>query len=384
VYIIKFVKKVLKDTFLLAYFQYTFYIFTDMHNDSISVIGLMSGTSLDGLDVVYAKFDKKNFKSYKIVACNTYSYTDEIVQKLKNGIYAQKEELLKLDKDFGGFIGNRVNEFREDYGISEVDFIASHGHTIFHEPAKGITLQIGSGQKIANLTKVQVVCDFRTQDVRLGGEGAPLVPIGDKLLFSDYDACLNLGGFANVSFDQREERIAFDICPVNIVLNHYARKLDLAYDKSGEIASNGHVQEELLKALNDIDFYRAAPPKSLGYEWVLKYIFPLIDSCKMSNQDILSTYVEHVAIQLSTVLRSKPSTLVTGGGVFNTFLMERVIHYSGNQFKIPSKEMINYKEALVFAFLGLLRTEGKVNCLKSVTGAKKNHSSGVIFNPNNT
>lgn len=354
-----------------------------MQNNSISVIGLMSGTSLDGLDVICVKFDKKNRKSYKIVACHTYAYTDEMVYNLKNGIYSKKEELLKLDMDFGEFIGNRVNQFRKDYHISEIDFIASHGHTIFHEPAKGVTLQIGNGQKIADLTNKQVVCDFRTQDVQFGGQGAPLVPIGDKLLFSDYDACLNLGGFANISFDRNKERIAFDICPVNIVLNHYARKLGLIYDKSGDIASKGYVQQELLKALNGVDFYKVSPPKSLGYEWVLEYVFPIIDSYEISNHDVLRTYVEHIAVQLSAVLSSKSSTLVTGGGAFNTFLMERIIHYSGNQFKTPSKEIIDYKEALIFAFLGLLRIEGKVNCLMSVTGAKKNHSSGVIFNPNN-
>lgn len=354
-----------------------------MHNNSISVIGLMSGTSLDGLDVVCVKFDKKDHSNYRIVACHTYSYADEMMCSLKNGVHSKKEELLKLDMEFCKFVGNRVNQFRKEYCIPEVDFIASHGHTIFHEPAKGITLQIGNGQEIANLTNKQVVCDFRTQDVQLGGQGAPLVPIGDKLLFSDYEACLNLGGFANVSFDRNKERIAFDICPVNIVLNHYARKLNLAYDTSGEIASKGHVQQELLKALNDLDFYKIHPPKSLGYEWVLEFVFPLIDSHEISNHDVLSTYVEHIAIQLSIVLSSKSSTLVTGGGAFNTFLMERIMHYSGNQFKTPSKEIIDYKEALIFAFLGLLRREGKVNCLKSVTGAKKNHSSGVIFNPNN-
>ena len=355
-----------------------------MHDDSTSVIGLMSGTSLDGLDVVYVKFNKKDPKRYRIIACCTIEYTDQIREKLKNGIHETKEDLKNLDLDFGQYIGNTVNQFRRDHEISDVDFIASHGHTIFHEPAKGITLQIGNGQEIANVTKTKVVCDFRIQDVLLGGQGAPLVPIGDKLLFSDYEACLNLGGFANVSFDQNEERIAFDICPVNIVLNHYTRKLGLAYDESGRIASKGRVHKELLQTLNNLTFYKKHSPKSLGYEWVLEYIFPLIDSYEMSIQDILSTYVEHVAIQLSIVLKSKSSLLTTGGGVFNTFLMERVTHYSGRQYEMPLIEMINYKEALVFAFLGLLKIEDKVNCLKSVTGAKKNHSSGVIFNPNNT
>ncbi|MDT7833468.1 anhydro-N-acetylmuramic acid kinase [Flavobacteriaceae bacterium S356] len=355
-----------------------------MHDDSTSIIGLMSGTSLDGLDAVYVKFNKRDSKDYKIIACHTFEYTDQIYQKLKNGIHKTKEDLKNLDRDFAQYIGNTVNEFIKSYEISDVDFIASHGHTIFHEPAKGLTLQIGSGQEISNVTNTRVVCDFRTQDVLLGGQGAPLVPIGDKFLFSNYGACLNLGGFANVSFDQNKERIAFDICPVNIVLNHYSKKIGLAYDESGRVASSGQVYNELLQVLNDLNFYKLEPPRSLGYEWVLENIFPLIDSYKISVQDILSTYVEHIAIQLSVVLKSKSSILVTGGGAFNTFLMKRVTHYTGQQFEKPLAEIINYKEALIFAFLGLLRMEGKVNCLKSVTGAKKNHSSGVIFNPNNT
>lgn len=355
-----------------------------MHKNNLYVIGLMSGTSLDGLDLVYVKFDAGNYANYEVICSKTSAYTHEWFGKLKKGVHRDTSELATLDRDFGVLIGEIVNEFIEQNSISEVDFIASHGHTIFHEPEKGITLQIGHGQEIANKTQLKVVCDFRTQDVKLGGQGAPLVPIGDKFLFSDYEACLNLGGFANVSFDKNNERIAFDICPVNIVLNHYAEKLGLEYDVSGEIASSGQVHEKLLNALNSLDFYRAEPPKSLGLEWVLEHIFPLIDSYQLSVANVLRTYVEHIAVQLSSVLKLKSSILVTGGGTFNTFLMERMKHYTGNCFSIPSNEIIEYKEALIFAFLGLLRIRGEVNCLQSVTGAEKNHSSGIIFNPNNT
>ncbi len=355
-----------------------------MHKNNRYVIGLMSGTSLDGLDLIYMRFTTEDYSNYEIIHYDTYAYSNEWIQKLKKGVYADKDELCLLDIDFGVLVGKSVNRFIEKFKISNIDFIASHGHTIFHQPEKGITLQVGNGQEIANATGLKVVCDFRTQDVKLGGQGAPLVPIGDKLLFSNYEACLNLGGFANVSYDSKGERIAYDVCPVNIVLNHYAEKLGLAYDESGNMASMGIVRDTLLKELNALTFYQIAPPKSLGYEWVLTYILPLIDGYDLSVRDILRTYVEHIAMQLSSVLKSKSSILVTGGGAFNSFLMERILYHSGNQFETPSKEMIEYKEALIFAFLGLLRIEGKVNCLKSVTGAKRNHSSGVIFNPNNT
>jgi anhydro-N-acetylmuramic acid kinase len=382
--IIKFVKKVLKDTFLIAYFQYAFYIFTDMHDNFIYSIGLMSGTSLDGLDLVYVQFDKNAYKNFKIIAAKTYSYSKEWVERLKNGMYLSEDELKKLHVDFGMLLGDLVNKFSVEEKISHVDFIASHGHTIFHEPAKGITLQVGDGQCIANKTRYKVICDFRSQDVQLGGQGAPLVPIGDDQLFSQYEACLNLGGFANISFTQKKSRIAFDVCPVNIVLNHYAKKLGYLYDAEGAIASSGTIQADLLDELNSLSFYQQAPPKSLGFEWVLTSIFPIIGKYDIATKDILRTFVEHVAIQMERILKNRSTILITGGGAFNLFLIERMQYYVDSKLIIPSGEIVNYKEALIFSFLGLLKIEDKINCLSSVTGAKKNHSSGVIFHPNNS
>jgi anhydro-N-acetylmuramic acid kinase len=252
---------------------------------------------------------------------------------------------------------------------------------VLHQPQKGITLQIGSGEEIAKITKQKVVCDFRTQDVELGGQGAPLVPIGDALLFPEYDFCLNLGGFSNVSFRQEEKSVAFDICPVNIVLNFYANKIGLEYDTSGKIASEGKINEQLLEKLNALDFYKIAPPKSLGLEWVQKEILPLIEAHKISISSILSTFVEHIAIQITSIIGDSSSVLITGGGVYNSFLMQRIEKRSNVKIKQTSHALINYKEALIFAFLGLLKLDNQINCLKSVTGASKNHSSGVIFLP---
>ena len=362
-------------------FSITFVNFTDMKNNEVFTIGLMSGTSLDGVDLVYVKFLKNEYQDFEIIYAETIAYSIEWKQMLQNAIHFSTEELLALDITYGKYLGGLINNFINNYKIAIVDFVASHGHTILHEPEKGITLQIGSGKEIAKITKQKVVCDFRTQDVDLGGQGAPLVPVGDELLFSNYDFCLNLGGFSNVSFKKDNKRVAFDICPVNIVLNFYANKIGLEYDASGAIASEGKINKKLLDALNSLEFYGVIAPKSLGLEWVQKEVFPLIDSLESDVSSVLSTFVEHVAIQIAKVIKDSNSVLVTGGGVFNSFLMKRVEYYSNIKIEQSSDALINYKEALFFAFLGVLKIDNQVNCLKSVTGASKDHSSGVIFLP---
>lgn len=342
-------------------------------------IGLMSGTSLDGIDLVYVKFNTKNYKDFKILALKTVAYTKNWKEKLKNAITYPKEKLIILDNAYGELLGKEINKFIEENKIKSVNFIASHGHTVFHQPEKGITLQIGNGQKIADITKQQVICDFRTQDVQLGGQGAPLVPIGDELLFADYKYCINLGGFANISFKKNGQRIAFDICPVNIVLNHYCNKLGLDYDNNGELSYKGKINKKLLKELNSLPFYNKSSPKSLGLEWVKKNIFMLINSFELEIKDILRTFVEHSAYQTGKLIKNNPSVLVTGGGSFNSFLMERIMYFANTKIELPNSELIEYKEALIFAFLGLLRSRNQINCLKSVTGATHNHCSGKIF-----
>ena len=352
-----------------------------MNSDLVYVIGLMSGTSLDGIDLVYVQFNKNDYKNFSILEAETIPYTDEWKNKLKSAIDFSKEDLKVLDVEYGQLLGKEINSFIEVNNIKNIDFIASHGHTILHQPENGITLQIGNGKVILEIINQKVICDFRTQDVNLGGQGAPLVPIGDELLFSNFDYCVNLGGFANVSFKQNNKRIAFDICPVNIVLNHYVSKLGFEYDNEGKIASSGKINSELLEKLNTLGFYKKSAPKSLGLEWVQQEIFPLIDRLENDIPTILRTFVEHSAIQIGTIIKQNKSVLITGGGVFNSFLMERIEFYSNQKIKIQSNKLINYKEALIFAFLGLLRVDNQVNCLKSVTGASKDHSSGVIFNP---
>ncbi len=352
-----------------------------MNSDFYFIIGLMSGTSLDGIDLVYVQFDKNDYKNFKILSAETISYSGDWKNKLKKAIDFSKNDLIKLDIDYGKLLGEEINQFIERNKIKNIDFIASHGHTVLHQPDDGITLQVGNGNVISKITNEKVVCDFRTQDVNLGGQGAPLVPIGDELLFTDYDYCVNLGGFANVSFKNDNNRIAFDICPVNIVLNHYVQKLGFDYDNRGNIAKTGEINNVLLDKLNSLEFYKKAAPKSLGLEWVQSIIFPLIDNEEKDVPTILRTFIEHSSIQIGKIIHKSESVLITGGGVFNSFLMSRIEFYSEREIEIKSSELINYKEALIFAFLGLLRVENQVNCLKSVTGANKDHSSGIIFNP---
>lgn len=350
-----------------------------MNTKEVFAIGVMSGTSLDGVDLVYVKFQREHHYHFEIIYSETVSYDKKWKSILQQSISLSSEDLAVLNKEYGIFLGGVIHEFIEKNQLHNIAFIASHGHTVFHRPEDGITLQIGEGQMIANKTKHRVICDFRTQDIALGGQGAPLVPIGDELLFSDYDFCLNLGGFSNVSYRKKEQRVAFDICPVNIVLNRYANRLGFEYDADGTLSSRGSVNLELLQKLNSLRFYSEKPPKSLGLEWVEAYIFPLINRLETDVFSILRTFVEHIAVQISQVISKNDSVLVTGGGAFNSFLINRIEAISQSKILVPKKELVDFKEALIFAFLGLLRSENQVNCLSSVTGAKKDHSSGVIF-----
>ena len=352
-----------------------------MNSEYRYVIGLMSGTSLDGLDIVYVKFSMSSMCKYQIIYSETVKYRQGLKQKLATGISKSKTELSIFNIEYGKFLGEKVNAFIEKFKIENVEFVASHGHTILHQPDKGITLQIGCGQKISNVTGLKVVSDFRTQDVQMGGQGAPLVPIGDELLFSNFDACLNLGGFANISFKTNNLRIAFDICPVNIVLNKYVSFFNVEFDDKGEYASKGKIEEGLLAALNELSYYEEVAPKSLGLEWVQEEVFPLIDRCNLNIYDVLRTFVEHIAIQIAVIVKDIDAVLVTGGGAFNLFLMQRIKALSAAKIVIPEKQVVDYKEALIFAFLGVLRVDNQVNCLSSVTGASRDHSSGQICTP---
>lgn len=343
----------------------------------------MSGTSLDGIDLSYVEFNHVHSWGFNIIKSETISYTRDWYNILKNLTDNSIQKLKSIDEKYTMLLAKTVNSFIEKNNIKKIDAVCSHGHTALHEPDKKLTYQIGNQEQLASLIGQTVVCDFRIQDVEFGGEGAPLVPIGDKLLFSDYKFCLNLGGFANVSTENNGKRIAYDICAVNIVLNNYVGKLGVNFDDKGKISASGNVNEELLTELNEIEFYGLKSPKSLGIEWVRKTIFPIIDKYNLSVKDILRTFVEHAAYQIGLELNKTKniSVLITGGGVYNLFLVERLKDFTSNKIIIPSKQLIEYKEALIFGFLGVLKLREENNCLSSVTGSFKDHSSGNIYYP---
>ena len=267
------------------------------------------------------------------------------------------------------------------------DLIASHGHTVFHKPDEGVTLQIGNGKELAERTGIRVVNDFRSEDVSKGGQGAPLVPIGDRDLFYAYDACLNLGGIANISFTEisTQKRIACDISPCNLPLNHLSQKLGQPYDSMGLLARGGDIDDTLLSQLNSLRYYKQQAPKSLGKEWITEEFLPLLDSSELNIFDILASTTQHIACQISDFITDnlKPGSrlLVTGGGAYHTFLIEKIKDNCGVRLVIPNKKIIEYKEALIFAYLGILKIRGEINVLSTVTGASEESSSGIIHNP---
>lgn len=346
---------------------------------SYFAIGLMSGTSLDGLDICYVKFDCKDVWQYEILKAETIPYTGEWKTRLQNAVNLSAEDLLAIDKEYGFLLGEKTQEFIDQNSISKIDVIASHGHTVFHQPHRKFTLQIGDGRAIKIATGKPITYDFRSQDVLLGGNGAPLVPIGDELLFSQYDACLNLGGFSNISFKKNNQRIAFDISPVNVVLNAFAEKLGKPYDENGHLAEGGIINSEILSQLNTLDFYKKSHPKSLGIEFVNAEIFPLLQN--ETPENTLATFTEHIATQISKVFieNNLKKVLFTGGGTYNSFLIERIKEKSQTDIIIPNNNLVNYKEALIFALMGILRLRNETNVLCSATGSSENHSSGILI-----
>ncbi|WP_108172249.1 anhydro-N-acetylmuramic acid kinase [Christiangramia gaetbulicola] len=354
-----------------------------MEKTEYRVIGVMSGTSLDGIDLVFTEISFKDQVDFSILASETFSYTPEWREKLSNAIKLDAPELTSLDSEYTDYLANVISEFITKYDIDLLDVVCSHGHTVKHRPRKGITLQIGNLPKLAKSLNIPVVCDFRVQDVELGGQGAPLVPIGDRLFFSEYKYCINLGGFANVSLEKEGQRIAYDLCPVNTVFNYFMNKMGKEYDEEGQLARSGKIHEDLLKDLNSLGFYKKEPPKSLGIEWVNSDVIPLIEKYDLEIPDILKTFAIHAATQIAANLDNDKHSdvLLTGGGAFNSFFIEQLRSKSACTFIIPEKQLIDFKEALIFALLGVLKLRDEVNVLSSVTGAKMDHSSGRVYEP---
>lgn len=345
-----------------------------------NVIGLMSGSSLDGLDIVDADFLFDGKWHFDIIKAENIPYDSVWTKKLSDAFTQNIESIKKLDIEYGDFIGECTSDFIKRNQLHP-DLIASHGHTVFHRPDEKYTLQIGCGRNIADKCGVKVINNFRAEDVSKGGQGAPLVPVGDKLLFSDYQFCLNIGGISNISFDLNDKRIAYDICIANQLLNYIAQKKGLEYDKDGVIASNGIVNEELLHFLKNNEYYLKPAPKSLGREFFETFQRKTIDESRLRIEDLEATAVEYIASEIAESVNGLPSgkMLVTGGGALNKFLINRIDGLCKHKIVIPQKDIIDYKEALIFAFLGLLKDLGQTNVFCSVTGAKSDSSSGDVW-----
>ena len=361
----------------------------------------MSGSSIDGLDMAYVEFRKEqNRWQYDLLVGETVEYSEKWLQTLQNIRSFSSDELKTLHVRFGTLMGEQVRQFIKKHHLKP-DLIASHGHTVFHNPAKGYTFQLGDGQAIANTTRLTTVADFRIKDITLGGQGAPLVPIGDELLFDEYKACINLGGIANISFKHNQQRVAFDVCPANQLLNFLSNKKGFDYDKDGNLASRGVLMEPLYQKLSEDPFYLKPFPKSLSNEYIAEHFIPIIDAASGTVEDKLHTVILHIADQLHKAitflqkrddiysapvvhreLRTiKGELLVTGGGARNRFLISELDDLTTYRITVPSPLLIDYKEALVFALMGVLKINGEINCLASATGASKDSSGGVIHLP---
>jgi anhydro-N-acetylmuramic acid kinase len=351
------------------------------------IIGLMSGTSMDGLDVAHVMFTEidKGKWEFELKQAQTFPYDHEIKAQLETATQLNVPSFLKLDKALGAVFAEIVNSFVKKNGIdkSSIDAIASHGHTTHHQPQNGFTCQIGCGAILAHLTDMPVVNDFRTKDILAGGQGAPLVPIGDLCLFTDLAASfLNIGGISNISFKKNKKTLAFDICPGNLPLNKLVLSKGIAYDNRGKLASGGEINFFLLDLLNSLPYYEEKSPKSLGTEWMEQEFYPLIKF----NKDIennLRTVIEHEAFQISKILNENQleSVFITGGGAKNSFLIERLKHYYKGEVIIPEETIVDFKEAIIFGFLGALHLAQETNTISSVTGAAQDVRGGVLHQP---
>ena len=346
------------------------------------VIGIMSGTSLDGIDIVYVNFKlDKNWK-YELIHSNTYNYEKKWITLLQNISQEKINSIRKIDTEYTKLLSKLIIGFIDEFSIKDIDFVSSHGHTALHQPANSLTYQIGNLPILAKYINQKVVCDFRVQDLELGGQGAPLVPVGEEYLFPEYNTLINLGGFANITLRIKNNIIAYDICPINIVFNHLSRMVELKYDDGGYIASTGNINQDLYDQLQKLNYFEKDPPKSLGIEWVRDQIYPILDKFQgIAVKDLMNTFSNHFAFQISKNIGDQDKVLITGGGAYNDYLIERLKILTNSKITIPDPKIIEYKEALIFSFLGLLRVHEINNCYSSVTGAKKDHCSGKIYKP---
>jgi anhydro-N-acetylmuramic acid kinase len=361
------------------------------------VIGTMSGSSLDGLDIAFVELQEVSGSwTYHLRHAVCYQYTKEWMDRLSMATSLNAFEYQLLDIEYGHYCGELINRFIQENNIQyQVQLICSHGHTTFHVPEKKITSQLGDGASVAAVTGINVVNNLRAMDVALGGQGAPIVPIGEKLLLGDYLFYLNLGGIANISLNYGRDYVAFDVCPANKVLNMLAAEKGKYYDAQGSMAENGRVNSTLLELLNDFEYYSLPYPKSLSNDFGTDVIYPVIKRKQADTNDDLRTYVEHICMQVANAvttlqydfkineaLPGGQKMLVTGGGANNSFLMRRLKEVLSKYFisvEIPSDNLVDFKEAIIMALIGVLRWREENNTLASVTGALRDSIGGCVW-----
>ncbi len=381
------------------------------------VLGLMSGSSLDGLDLCYAHFQETSGKwSYEIKKADCYAYSPDWVNRLQQATELNAKDYMVLHVEYGHYLGELVNRFLEGNGLAyQVQLIGSHGHTTFHIPSQKMTAQLGDGASLAAETGINTVSDLRAMDLALGGQGAPIVPIGERMLLGDYEYFLNLGGIANISANLEilpgsvarsnytaesnatiaaPITIAFDVCPANRVLNLLSNEIGKEYDDKGQVAQSGKVHQELLAQLNQLEYYQLDFPKSLANDFGTDVVYPLIKKSGCSTADGMRTMVEHILYQIKTSIQklennhaghagSKPKQLVaTGGGVFNDFLVKRLsedLEKENIKVVIPEENVIKYKEALIMGLMAVLRWREENNVFSSVTGARRDSIGGAVW-----
>lgn len=351
----------------------------------------MSGSSLDGLDIAFIQFEEQSRKwQFEILEAECFPFEGDWADRLRDATSLSARDHALLDADLGHYIGREVNRFIDKYGLHyKAALVASHGHTSFHIPPR-VTVQIGSGAAIAAETGLPVVSDLRAVDVALGGQGAPIVPIGEKLLWKDVPMFLNIGGIANISINTGSAYLAYDICPANRVLNMLASTIGKAYDENGAMAEAGVVIDTLFEELNALDYYARPYPKSLANEYGTDVVYPRLEVGGRRLEDVMRTYVEHIAYQVYRAvephaheLGDSPSIMITGGGAFNRFLVDRIRHMLEPlrvEVDVPDEKIVKYKEALIMGLLGVLRWRDEPTTLASVTGARRDSVGGAVWN----
>jgi anhydro-N-acetylmuramic acid kinase len=354
-------------------------------------IGVMRGTSLDGLDVVLCEIDNS---TCRLLASAEYPFDKELKNDVLHAIHASitLEFIGHLDSRLGELFADSIHAFMSENKINPQDItaIGVHGQTLWHQPEGNFpfSMQLGNPNIVTAKTGINVVCDFRRKDIALGGQGAPFAPAFHKEIFGSLKrntAVLNIGGMANITFLDGELR-GYDTGPGNVLMDYWiTQSRNLPYDKDGAFSACGSVNEELLKSFLSDDYFKKAPPKSTGREYFnenwLSLHMPLFQTIK--DEDIQRTLLELTAQSVANEIRKTPTDLliVCGGGAKNSFLMKRLEDLCTIEVTKSDHYGVSgdFLEAMAFAWLAYKRVHNEKVELRSVTGARENSVLGGIY-----